>query len=179
MKQKTKKHLLIGGPGTGKSSTLDYIEKLGFKCFPEIAREITLAAQQKGIDQLFLTDPLAFSNALLDGRIEQFNQAGLLQNKVVFIDRGIPDISAYLDFAKQNYPNNYKIANQKYIYDKVFHFPIWKEIFMNDNERYEGFKELNQIDLCLKSTYKNLGYNLIEVPKASIKERADFIIQHS
>lgn len=178
MIQKIQKHLLIGGPGTGKSTTLNYLSGLGYCCFPEIAREITLAAKEKGVDQLYLTDPLAFSKALLEGRIKQFHDANLINENVVYIDRGIPDVSAYLNYSNQNYPAKFSQANKKYIYNKVFHFPIWEEIFISDNERYENLDEAKEIDFHLQKTYVDLGYDLISVPKVSIQERADFILKH-
>lgn len=179
MKDQTQKHLFIGGPGTGKSSTLHFLQGLGHFCFQEIAREITLSAKEKGIDQLFLSDPLAFSKALLKERIKQFENADLIAESIVYIDRGIPDISAYLDYSNQDYPAVFTDANQKYTYHKIFHFPIWEDIFESDNERYESLEEAKKIDIHLQTTYKNLGYNLIEVPKLPIALRAEFILQHA
>lgn len=178
MKITSKKHLLIGGPGTGKSSTLKKLEKKGHVCFPEIARQITLEAQQEGIEQLFITNPLAFSNALLEGRIHQYHLAEQTSKATVYIDRGIPDITAYLDYTKQAYPSIFTEANKKYRYDTVFHFPIWEEIFRSDNERYENFEQAKQIDYFLQNTYTALGYELITVPVGSIEERAIFILQY-
>ena len=89
------KIVLIGGPGTGKSSILNELISRGFHCKPEISREVTLEAQKKGIDQLFLTDPLLFSNLLLEGREKQYLDAKESTEKFVFFDRGIPDVHAY------------------------------------------------------------------------------------
>ena len=69
------KNLLIGGPGTGKTSVLNELMKLPYECFPEISREVILKAQQKGIDQLFLSKPLLFSKMLLEGREQQYLKA--------------------------------------------------------------------------------------------------------
>lgn len=178
MSHRVEKHLLIGGPGTGKSATLDMLAQLGYCCFPEIAREITLQAKKNGVDQLFLTEPFAFSEALLKGRINQFKKANASNQKVVYIDRGLPDITAYLDFLNKDYPSVFSEANSAYRYDKIFYFPIWEDIFENDNERYEDLETARKIDSCLLNTYTNLGYTLIKVPKVNIEKRADFIIQH-
>ena len=44
-------------------------------------------------------------------------------------------------------------------------------------ERYENFQELVEIDKCLYKTYTKLNYIVIEIPKASINDRMDFILQ--
>ena len=59
-----RKILITGGPSTGKTILVNELEKLGFKCFKEISREITKEWKKKGIDQFFLTDPIAFSKIL-------------------------------------------------------------------------------------------------------------------
>lgn len=171
-------NLLIGGPGTGKSSTLEELKKRGYPCFDEISREVTLQAQKEGIDQLFLKKPLLFSQKLLEGRIFQHQKAKSL-NKTCYIDRGIPDITAYMDFFNESYPKEFTIANQKHIYDQVFYFPIWEHIYQQDNERYEGLEQAKKIDQQLLKTYTGLGYSIIEVPKTSINERIKFITQHN
>ncbi|GAK94193.1 hypothetical protein JCM19298_668 [Nonlabens ulvanivorans] len=81
-----KRILLIGGPGSGKTTLVNYIESRDIIVHHEISRQVTLEAQEKGIEQLFLTDPLAFSNSLLDGRINQFINA---TSGINYYDRGI------------------------------------------------------------------------------------------
>lgn len=172
-----KLNLIIGGPGSGKSTLLHHIEKNGFTCFHEISREIIIQAQQEGIDQLFLEKPLLFSELLLQGRINQYI-SGKNSNEIVFIDRGIPDIVAYLDFIKQKYPKNFLEACENHNYDQVFLLPPWKEIYISDNERYESFDQALEIHEHLILTYKNLGYQPIEVPKDTVENRYNFIINN-
>ena len=74
------------------------------------------------------------------------------------------------------YDQQYIIACKKYRYDLVFILRPWKDIFVNDNERYESFEESVQIDKYIYKTYKNLKYNIIEIPNMSITERKDFVI---
>ena len=71
----SEKVVLIGGPSTGKSSVLSELENRGFHCFPEVSREVIIEAQKEGIDQLFLTEPLLFSEKLLEGREKQYQEA--------------------------------------------------------------------------------------------------------
>jgi len=58
--------VITGGPGSGKTTLVKELEAKGFACLHEISRQIILEAQQQGIDQLFLEDPLLFSRKLLE-----------------------------------------------------------------------------------------------------------------
>lgn len=169
--------LLIGGPSSGKTTLINHLEAEGYICYPEISREVTLKAREKGIDHLFLEDPLLFSELLLEGRINQFEQANK-EAQTVFIDRGIPDIIAYMDFIGDSYSEKFSEACVKYKYDKVFLLPPWEEIYTSDTVRYESFEEAMQIHDFLVNTYSRYGYDLIEVPKVSVENRYQFIIDH-
>lgn len=171
------KILLIGGPGTGKSSLIQFLEEQGHACLHEISRELTMKAQKEGIDQLFLSNPLLFSELLLKGRIKQFREADENPSEILFFDRGIPDVSAYLDYNNDICPSFFREANVQYRYDLVFMLPIWKEIYSSDNERYESYDQALEIQKHLRRTYTDLGYHLIPVPKTSIENRAQFIMQ--
>ncbi len=168
--------LLIGGPSTGKTSLLRFLEDLGHPCLEEISREVTSKAQQEGIDQLFLEKPLLFSELLRDARIAQYHEAATFDTDIVFIDRGIPDTVAYMDYVNQKYPDSFKEACKRYTYDSVFFLPVWEAIHTTDNERYETFDQAREIEKYLLDTYARYGYNPVEIPKVSIDQRADFIL---
>ncbi|CAL2079810.1 ATP-binding protein [Tenacibaculum sp. 190524A02b] len=170
------KIVLIGGPGTGKSSVLNEFIKRGYLCMPEISREVTLKAQKEGIDQLFLEQPLLFSQMLLEGREEQFTNACKESNKIIFFDRGIPDVHAYMNYLKTDYPTIYKEKSNKYLYDKVFMLAPWKEIYVSDNERYESFEQAVEIDKYLREAYQEVGYKIVDVPFGTVEERCNFIL---
>ena len=168
--------MLIGGPGTGKSSVLNELESRDFHCMHEISREVTLKAQQEGIQQLFLTEPILFSQMLLEGREKQYLDADASTHNTIFFDRGIPDVYAYLEYTKDPYPNEFIEKSIQYKYDYAFMFKPWQEIYTSDNERYESFEESSRIDTFLEKAYTDLGYSIINVPFGSIEERTDFIL---
>lgn len=170
------KIVLIGGPGTGKTTIINELVKRGYFCMPEVSREVTLKAKKEGIEQLFLTEPLLFSKMLLEGREEQYNKARDLDEKIVFFDRGIPDVHAYMNYFKTTYPSYFVEKSNSYKYTKIFHFSPWEEIHTTDNERYESFEESVKIDGFLIEAYSELGYKLISVPFGSVEERTSFII---
>lgn len=167
---------LLGGPGTGKSTLIKELTARGYCCYPEISRQVTLEAQQRGIDQLFLEQPLLFSEMLLEGRIKQYKSALKEHDAVVFIDRGIPDIVAYMDFIGDEYPEVFSKACEDYQYSKTFILPPWEEIYESDSERYENFEQAETIQKHLIDTYKRYGYDLIEVPKDTVENRILYIL---
>ena len=171
------KIVLIGGPGTGKSSILREFIKRGYNCMPEISREVTLKAQKDGIDQLFLEQPLLFSQMLLEGREQQYLDAEKCDNDIVFFDRGIPDVHAYMNYLASEYPPIYKEKSTQYKYTKVFMCAPWEEIYKSDNERYETFEQAVKIDTFLKDAYQEIGYEIIMIPFGTIEERCNFILQ--
>lgn len=171
-----KKVVITGGPGTGKSTVIDKLTKLQFTCMPEISRTITKKAQKSGIDQLFLEDPLLFSNLLLEGRIEQFNKAGLETQKVVFFDRGIPDVFGYLNYLKMDYPDDFINQSLNHRYDTIFMMPPWEEIYTTDNERYESYEQSMVIYQELLLAYHKIGYSITTVPEGDIASRVKFIL---
>jgi len=172
----TKRVLIIGGPGTGKSTLITALEEKGYVCFHEISREVTAAAQKKGIEQLFLTQPLLFSELLLKGRIQQFKDAEPLTTAFAFYDRGIPDVAAYMDYTGDAYPDMFRDACKAHVYDIAFILAPWKEIYEQDNERYESFEQAETIQKYLTAAYESYGYQLINVPFGTVAERVSFIL---
>ncbi len=172
-----KKIVLIGGPSTGKSSTMKALESRGFYCMPEVSREVTLQAQKEGIEQLFLTEPLLFSEKLLQGREQQFLDSQKLVDNHVFFDRGIPSVEAYLRYAKTDYPPLFTEKSKQYRYDNVFYFPVWDEIYESDNERYENLEQAKEIEKYIYNNYLELGYKIIKMPFMAVQERCDFILE--
>lgn len=168
--------VIIGGPGTGKSTIIDGLVANGYCCYPEISRQVTLEAQKQGIEQLFLENPLLFSELLLEGRKKQFQSALEEPHEIVFIDRGIPDVLAYMHYIGDSYPAFFDLACQEHKYTKIFILPPWEEIYISDTERYENFEQAKNIDNHLVSTYQKYGYELIEVPKDSVDNRILFIL---
>jgi len=168
--------VIIGGPGTGKTTIIDGLIAQNYCCYPEISREVTMEAKKQGIEQLFLENPLLFSELLLEGRKKQFQNALNEPFPIVFLDRGIPDVLAYMHYIGDSYPAFFDQACRDNIYSKIFILPPWEEIYISDEARYENFEQAKLIYNHLTETYQSYGYELIEVPKGTVQERIDFII---
>ena len=169
--------VLIGGPSSGKTTLIEALKKKGFTCYPEISREIIQEAQAQGIEQLFLEKPLLFSELLLEGRKKQFVSAQHETDSIIFLDRGIPDVLAYMHYIGDSYPAFFDEACKNHKYNAIYVLPPWEEIYVSDTERYESYEQAVLIHNHLLETYQNYGYMLTEVPKASVENRVDFILK--
>ncbi|RAV28601.1 AAA family ATPase [Sinomicrobium soli] len=172
----THKIVLTGGPGTGKTTVMHELEHRGYNCFSEISRQVILEARTLGIDQLFLNDPLLFSQKLIQSRQRQYNEAGKQAAEKVFLDRGVHDVIAYMHYAEADYPPSFAETCRQCRYDTVFLFPPWEAIYVSDNERYEDFGQARAIHNFIKSAYIAYGHHPVEVPTGTVKDRADFIL---
>ena len=170
--------VLAGGPSSGKTTLINALVEKGFICYPEISREVIREAQAQGIDQLFLENPLLFSELLLQGRIKQHQEAHNENSEVVFLDRGIPDVLAYMHYIGDSYPKSFSDACENHRYQKVFLLPPWKEIYVSDAERYENYEQAVLIHEHLEETYRNFGYDLVTIPKDTVENRVEFLLKH-
>jgi predicted ATPase len=174
---KQRKIVITGGPSTGKSTVIKELKNRNYTCFDEVSRDIIKEAQKQGIEQLFLEDPYLFSKKLIEGRKQQYYNAGQLNTQIVFFDRGIPDVNAYLNYIKQPIPPEFDKITKEHPYDRyVFIMPPWDEIYTMDAERYENFNQAQLIHNKLVNYYKSLGYYLIFVPFGKVEKRVDYII---
>lgn len=179
-----KKVVITGGPGTGKTSLINALLSRGYTCFEEIIRSLTseakkdTPAQQVAQNPLaFVRDPFDFNTRLLEGRMEQYHKASLHQTSIVFYDRGIPDVVAYMKYFGQSHTQYFEQACRELRYDEVILLPPWKDIYKADEERLESFEEAVAIHSHLEETYHGLGYGPVLVPKGTVAERTTFIIE--
>jgi predicted ATPase len=171
-----KRIVISGGPGSGKTTLIKRLESSGHRVFHEVSREFTRAAQQQGIDQLFLKDPLHFSRILLEARTSQFSSASGSENQKVFYDRGLPDVLSYMDYLGVSYTDHFLETCKKYRYDQVFLLPPWEEIYVQDSERYETFQKATEIYRFLRHGYRKFDYDIVEIPPGSIDERVNLLL---
>ena len=179
---RAKRIVITGGPGTGKTSLVRHLEENGHFCYHEIIREFTSEAINGSDDTnfstnplVFVDDPYSFNEKLLYGRLRQFNDAASVLESVVFFDRGMPDVLAYMDYFNQVYSDDFIQACRRNRYDQVVILPPWEYIYISDNERFESFEEAQAIHQELQRTYEFFDYSPITVPTGSIEERSIFI----
>lgn len=135
----------------------------------------------EGKDNFFAEDPLAFSQLIWKDRKEQFRLANEMivanqKGNLIFFDRGLADVTAYLRYT--NSPEkNWEEELSQYPYDKVFSIAPVASIYQKDESRMESFQEAISLHQAIKESYQELG-PLIEVPFLKPEERMKFILKH-
>ncbi len=166
--------ILSGAPGTGKTSVLNALKSLGYICMDESFREFVQEDNLEKTSQNYKESPLYFSRLLFESRKKQYHN---YQNaKITFYDRSLIDILAYLSVDGLPIPEEWESFIKEHYYNKtILYFPFWEEIYQTDQERLENIDLAKEIDLELRKTYLNLGYEILEIPKLSIPNRVQFI----
>lgn len=170
-------HLFIvtGGPGTGKTTALDELAQLGVRIVPEVARQLIQDQMLTSGPALPWLDRKLFADAMLQRSIESFRREG--PSSLGFCDRGIPDTLCYCRLCGLDESAALEAAKQ-YRYAKlVFYAPPWQDIYCNDSERRQGFQEAFETGLLLKQIYEECGYEVVDLPLASAKERANVMLE--
>jgi len=84
-------------------------------------------------------------------------------------------VTAYMDYSQTVYPEHFSETCRSNKYDIIFLLPPWKEIYKQDNERYETFEESQKIHDYLLMGYEKYGYQVIEIPFGDLESRKKFI----
>ena len=113
-------------------------------------------------------------------RSEQAYRAAVGHRAPVFFDRALPECLSFvrtLDRAeRERWPA--AIADSRYN-RLVFVTSPWPEIYRTDDERRHSFEQgLREHEDGL-AAYRECGYTLLEVPRDSVENRAEFIVGHA
>ena len=169
--------ILSGGPGSGKSTVLEYLHKKGYHHVLETGRQII---KERLLNKLPpRPEPKVFAQQMFNKDFEKF-LTHPERSSIVYFDRSLVD-SAYLMFQsnKQSFQHIKQILTKYRYNQKVFFTPPWEEIYRNDTERDQTFDEATAIFEQLQEWYKTNGYEIIILPKDSIDKRAEFILSNS
>jgi predicted ATPase len=167
---------LSGGPGMGKTTVLAELERRGFRCAAEVARQIIQEQMRDGGDALPWGDRERYCRLMLERSIDSY-QEGALLTSTTFFDRGIPDTLCYSRLVGLSLEDEIVEACRKYRYsNRVFLAPPWQEIYATDGERKQPYSEALRTYELMVEAYEDCGYEVVEIPKTSPKMRADFIV---
>ena len=169
--------VVSGGPGSGKTTVLGELAKLGFPHAPEVARQIIKEQVQANGKALPWIDREAFTRLMLQRSIQAYLEHAPAR-RPVFSDRGIPDTLGYARLIGLPDTCAIESACRYYRYAPlVFLAPPWKEIYETDNERKQDFAEAERTFNEVARAYRQCGYDLIELPKLPPPARAQVILE--
>jgi predicted ATPase len=168
-------YVLSGAMGAGKTAVLSRLRDMGIPCVAEPAREIL--AEPRRNKEMGVPEKNAelFCMLMLSRSIHNYSENRAVEKTVVF-DRGIPDMVAYAKLFTLD-ETSYAIAAREFRYNPtVFYLPPWEEIYTNDSERKMSFEDAKAFGATVRSIYERLGYHILEVPRISLGERVQFLI---
>lgn len=168
-------YVITGGPNSGKTTIIKRLRMLGYKTVPEYAR-LFINRKMKNGEEIgdIRGNARAFQNKIMKLKISMDTRVP--KNKIVFFDRGIPDLLAYYRFLKIRPP---KIAERlgKNRYKKIFllHMVPYK----TDYARNETKSDALTIHHLINQAYKRMGYKIVKVPLMPVQKRVEFILSHA
>ncbi|MGE0063679.1 MAG: AAA family ATPase [Xanthobacteraceae bacterium] len=167
--------VLTGGPGAGKTTLIEALARAGVTTVAEAGRAVIRDEETRGGRALPWLNPLAFAGAMLARDVANYEAMRGAAAPVVF-DRGIPDIAGYLRLEGLDPPQALRAAMRRHRYRPcVFICPPWREIYTADSERWQSFDVARRTYRAMVEVYGELGYELVEVPRAPVEARLRFI----
>ena len=165
--------LITGCSGGGKTTLVKALDAMGHATVPEPGMRVVAAETAGDGDALPWVDMRSFAQRCLSLAQADFRNAPQIPHPV-FFDRGVVDAAVALDHSGGPSFRDTLGKGRAYA-STVFVAPPWSEIFESAAFRRHDFdsavREYDRITRVLTE----LGYAQVELPRAPIAERIDFI----
>ncbi|MBR8744347.1 AAA family ATPase [Nocardiopsis sp. MG754419] len=171
-------HLVVvtGGPGSGKTTLIDHLAGLGHGRTVEAGRAIIRDRRAIGAPVPDRRDPDLFAELMLSWDMRSHREASGRRG-LVFCDRGVPDMVGYFLDQGREVPAHVREAARLFRYHhRVFLAPPWPEIYAGDTERHQSPEEAERTFEAMRRAYPSCGYATVLLPRASVAERARFVL---
>lgn len=166
---------ISGCSGGGKSTLLAELGRRGFTTIPEPGRRIIEEEVRRNGEALPWINLEAFAKRAIS-LAEEDQKRAADEKGWVFFDRGLVDAAVALEHATGK-SARVLLEGYERFHPHVFLTPPWPEIYVNDCERRHGLDEaIAEYDRLLQA-YEDLSYDVVILPKASVAERASFVLQ--
>jgi predicted ATPase len=166
--------VISGCSGGGKSTLLKALAGQGMAVVEEPGRRIIREELARDGQALPWTDGPAFARRAVDMALA--DRAAAPAESWVFFDRGLIDAAAALDHLTGTAELETLSRAHRY-HRRVFFTPPWPEIYVTDPERRHGLEAALGEYERLVLAYPSLGYDVVVLPKASVRERVAFVLE--
>ena len=168
-------YVITGGPSTGKTTTIDLLQKQGYLTTIEHARHYidTMHNEGNSVEEI-RSNKKKFQLGVLEMQIAE--ERLLKKEDMVFLDRAIPDAMAYYQFLNLDYDEKLLNAVNGVSYKKISildRLPFTKDYARTENE--DDQKLIHQLII---ESYTNLGFTIVFVPVLPPEERVKFILDN-
>ena len=174
-------YVITGGPGSGKTTVLAELARLGHSSIPEDARAVIQEQIVSGGNAVPWLEASSFADLLMERSIATYRaQAAKNLQAPVYFDRGVGDAFTCADLVGHTLSTHLQEQASACRYrNPIFLAPYWPAIYTTDTERRQTIEEAERTEHAIVHTYKDLGYEIVRLPLVSAAERADFILHHS
>jgi len=168
-------YVLTGASCSGKTTLTAALEERGRRVVHESARAyIDLHVAKGETIKEIRKDELKFQHAVLDMKVEV--EATLGKDELIFLDRGIPDSTAYFRLYGTPIDGVLRKKRSACSYKKIF--LLDRLPYAQDYARVETEEEQEKIHAFLEDAYKEQGFTVVEVPVLPVEDRVDFILKN-
>lgn len=168
-------YVVTGGPGSGKTTTINILAGRNYHVTVEHARHYidTQRIGGKSVSKI-RSNQREFQQKVLAMQLEQ--ERSMSPADTVFLDRAVPDSLAYYRFMGLEPDEKLMNALKTVSYKKVFILDILP--LVNDYARSEDAEAQKRIHQLLIDVYSSLPFPVVQVPVMPPEERVDFILKN-
>ena len=173
------RYILTGAPGAGKTVLIRALERAGFAVVEEAATDLIALVTARGVVEHW-DEPSALDDLVALQRRRQ-ERADAWPDPVAFYDRSPICTLALCEFMERSPPNSLLQELARIERDGVFEREVFfvrglgfitpteaRRINLHDALRFEAVHE---------DVYRRLGYQLVDVPPASVEDRLDLVVR--
>lgn len=167
----TKKYIITGAPGTGKTTLTHALER-DYPCMHEVSRKVIAGEQATCGNGTPWQDLSRFAQLVYEASIAELKA----NPQARFTDRSLFDLIAYFQVEGKAIPSNIdRFPYHDHFCKQVFFAPTWREIYRTDEQRLQTFEYCLELEKTLKRTYDEKGFERLLLPKVNPESRRDFV----